>query len=139
MSELKLQTSTELNEYPALKQSIVYLNEKQTAKVLRALQFATKAHQGQMRASGEAYITHPAAVATILGQLKMDHQCIMAGLLHDVIEDTSYDYQDIESTFDSEIADMVEGVTKIDRMPAKSKKENQAENFLKMLILENLG
>ena len=134
MSELKLQTSTELNEYPALKQSIVYLNEKQTGKVLRALQFATKAHQGQMRASGEAYITHPAAVATILGQLKMDHQCIMAGLLHDVIEDTSYDYQDIESTFDSEIADMVEGVRKIDRMPAKSKKENQAENFLKMLI-----
>lgn len=134
MSELKIQTSTGLDEYPALKQSIVYLSGKQTSKVSRALQFATKAHQGQIRASGEAYIMHPAAVATILGQLKMDHQCIVAGLLHDVIEDTSYDYHDIEKAFDTEIADMVEGVTKIDRMPAKSKKENQAENFLKMLM-----
>ena len=98
------------------------------------MRFSTKAHEGQKRFSGESYITHPVEVANILAELKMDHKCVIAGLLHDVIEDTEHDYQDIEKHFDDEIADMVDGLTKIERMPAKSKKENQAENFLKMIM-----
>jgi guanosine-3',5'-bis(diphosphate) 3'-pyrophosphohydrolase len=123
-----------LEKYPSLVQQLTYLDEASVAKIEKALVFATHAHEGQMRLSGEPYITHPVAVAVILAELKMDYRCVSAGLLHDVIEDTPYDYADIEKQFDKEIASMVEGLTKIERMPAKSRRENQAENFLKMIM-----
>lgn len=123
-----------LEKYPSFVQQLTYLDESGIAKIEKALLFATQAHEGQMRLSGEPYITHPVAVAEILAELKMDYRCISAGLLHDVIEDTDYDYVDIEKQFDKEIAGMVEGLTKIERMPAKSRRENQAENFLKMIM-----
>lgn len=124
----------ELEQYPELKSNSGYLDESALQKIEKALVFATKAHAGQERFSGEAFITHPVAVANILAELKMDYKCIIAGLLHDVIEDTDNDYNDIERVFDKEIANMVDGLTKIERMPAKSRKENQAENFLKMIM-----
>ena len=127
-------SQTDLEQYPVLKNNLTYLREDDVAKIIKALRFSTKAHEGQKRFSGESYITHPVEVDNILAELKMDHKCVIAGLLHDVIEDTEHDYQDIEKHFDDEIADMVDGLTKIERMPAKSKKENQAENFLKMIM-----
>ena len=134
MVDSAISSETHLDQHPTLKSNLAYLSESKIIKVKQALQFAANAHQGQLRLSGASYITHPIEVANILSELKMDHKCIMAGLLHDVIEDTTRDYDDIEQTFDTEIADMVDGLTKIERMPAKSKKENQAENFLKMIM-----
>jgi guanosine-3',5'-bis(diphosphate) 3'-pyrophosphohydrolase len=134
MVDSAISSETHLDQHPTLKSNLAYLSESKIIKIKQALQFAANAHQGQLRLSGASYITHPIEVANILSELKMDHKCIMAGLLHDVIEDTTRDYDDIEQTFDTEIADMVDGLTKIERMPAKSKKENQAENFLKMIM-----
>ncbi|MEC8882331.1 MAG: bifunctional (p)ppGpp synthetase/guanosine-3',5'-bis(diphosphate) 3'-pyrophosphohydrolase [Pseudomonadota bacterium] len=124
----------ELEEQPSLKNKLTYINSEMLVKIDSALGFAVRAHAGQMRFSGEPYITHPIAVATILAELKMDYKCVIAGLLHDVIEDTEFGYSEVEKRFDKEVADMVDAVTKIEKMPAKSRKENQAENFLKMLM-----
>ena len=134
MVDSAISSEIHLDQHPILKNNLAYLSESKIIKIKQALQFAASAHQGQLRSSGASYITHPIEVANILSELKMDHKCIMAGLLHDVIEDTTRDYDDIEQAFDTEIADMVDGLTKIERMPAKSKKENQAENFLKMIM-----
>ena len=125
---------SEVSQYPSLKNTLTYVSEESLVEVERALVFATEAHYGQTRFSGEAYIIHPIAVATILAELKMDYKCVVAGLLHDVIEDTRFDYADIEKRFDKEIAIMVDAVTKIEKMPTKTRRESQAENFLKMLM-----
>ncbi|NLZ93031.1 MAG: bifunctional (p)ppGpp synthetase/guanosine-3',5'-bis(diphosphate) 3'-pyrophosphohydrolase [Firmicutes bacterium] len=100
----------------------------------KAYQFAVTAHQGQKRFSGELYITHPLGVATILAELELDIDTIVAGLLHDVVEDTEVTLEEIESEFGPEIALLVDGVTKLSKLEYKSKEERQAENLRKMFM-----
>ena len=102
--------------------------------VNKAFNFAYEAHKEQKRESGEPYIIHPIDVAVILAELGMDTSTIVAGLLHDVIEDTDYSYDDIKNIFSEEVANLVSGVTKITKMEYKSKEEQQADNFRKMLL-----
>lgn len=102
--------------------------------VNKAFNLAFEAHKEQKRDSGEPYIIHPIEVATILAELGMDTGTIVAGLLHDVIEDTEYTYDDIKKIFGEEVANLVSGVTKITKMEYKSKEEQQADNFRKMLL-----
>ena len=100
----------------------------------KAYQFAEMAHRNQLRNSGEDYILHPLEVAQILVELEMDEATIAASLLHDVVEDTSYTIADIEKEFGSEIALLVDGVTKLGRIEYKSKVEQQVENLRKMFL-----
>ncbi len=100
----------------------------------RAFAFASEAHVGQKRNSGQPYITHPVSVAYILASLKMDMDVIVAGLLHDTVEDTGITLEDIEKNFGSEVAQLVDGVTKLSRLEYRSKEERQVENLRKMLL-----
>ena len=110
-----------------------YLESSQIDQVLKAYNFASDAHTGQTRKSGEPYITHPLAVANILADMHMDHQCLMAALLHDVIEDTGVPKHTIGQEFDDQVADLVDGVSKLSTM-FESRAEAQAENFQKMTL-----
>ncbi|AOY78380.1 RelA/SpoT family protein [Clostridium formicaceticum] len=102
--------------------------------IIKAYNFAESSHAGQFRRSGERYFIHPVEVAKILVELQMDSTTIAAGLLHDVIEDTSYGYEKIKDEFGEEIAELVDGVTKLTRLSFESKEERQAENLRKMFI-----
>ncbi|MCT4509888.1 MAG: bifunctional (p)ppGpp synthetase/guanosine-3',5'-bis(diphosphate) 3'-pyrophosphohydrolase [Tepidibacter sp.] len=102
--------------------------------IIKAYNFAENAHEGQYRKSGEKYFIHPVEVAYILADLEMDIYTIAAGLMHDVVEDTHYTYEDIAKKFGREIADLVEGVTKLGQIEYKSKEETQAENLRKMFM-----
>jgi GTP diphosphokinase / guanosine-3',5'-bis(diphosphate) 3'-diphosphatase len=100
----------------------------------RVYEVADRAHDGQRRASGESYIEHPLAVAGILAELEMDRQTIAAALLHDVVEDTSITSEQVSAEFGDEIASLVEGVTKLTRIPYQSKEDAQVENLRKMFM-----
>ena len=100
----------------------------------KAYVYSAKVHTGQKRASGEPYLTHPMEVAGILVEMKMDVPSIATGMLHDTIEDTLATYDEISQIFGPEIADLVEGVTKLSKVKFKSKEARQAENFRKMLM-----
>ncbi|MHB8442342.1 MAG: RelA/SpoT family protein, partial [Candidatus Tyrphobacter sp.] len=100
----------------------------------RVYETADLAHEGQHRASGESYIAHPLAVAVILADLEMDRQTIAAALLHDVVEDTSVTSEQVAAAFGEEIAQLVEGVTKLTRIPYQSKEDAQVENLRKMFM-----
>ena len=102
--------------------------------LMRVYELADHAHEGQRRASGESYIEHPIAVAGILADLEMDRQTIAAALLHDVVEDTSVTTEEVAAQFGEEIASLVEGVTKLTRIPYQSKEEAQVENLRKMFM-----
>ncbi|MCF0147695.1 MAG: bifunctional (p)ppGpp synthetase/guanosine-3',5'-bis(diphosphate) 3'-pyrophosphohydrolase [Clostridium sp.] len=102
--------------------------------IKKAYDLACDAHKSQKRESGEPYITHPIDVAIILAEMGMDTSTIAAGLLHDVIEDTDYTYDDIKNIFNQEIADLVQGVTKLGKIEYKTKEEQQADNVRKMLL-----
>ncbi len=102
--------------------------------ILRAYQLAEKAHAGQCRESGAPYVSHPVAVAYILVELGMDTECICAALLHDVVEDTDYTLEQIEKEFGNDVALLVDGVTKLGKVPLSTKEEQQAENVRKMLL-----
>ncbi len=102
--------------------------------VRQAFSFARTAHTGQIRASGEEYIFHPLGVAKILAELQIDAMTISAALLHDVVEDTAVSLEDLEKIFGKEIAMLVDGVTKLNRIEYKSKEEQQLENFRKMFL-----
>jgi guanosine-3',5'-bis(diphosphate) 3'-pyrophosphohydrolase len=111
-----------------------YLPAPDVALVSRAFEFSETAHRGQFRKSGEPYITHPLAVASILSQWRLDAQGLAAALLHDVMEDTSVTKSEIESTFGKPVADMVDGVSKLDQIEFNSREDAQAESFRKMLL-----
>ena len=102
--------------------------------IRRAYIFSAKEHKGQVRASGEPYLTHPLEVANILAEMKMDAVTVSVGLLHDVVEDTLTILEKIEEIFGPEVAHIVDGVTKISQIQFTSKEEKQAENFRKMLL-----
>lgn len=109
-------------------------NNVDTNIIKKAYDLASDAHKNQKRESGEPYVTHPIDVAVILAEMGMDTSTIAAGLLHDVIEDTEYTYDDIKNIFNEEIANLVQGVTKLGKIQYKTKEEQQADNVRKMLL-----
>ena len=111
-----------------------YLPPDQVELVQEAYDFAFEAHDGQRRRSGEPYITHPVAVADLLADLKLDAQTMMAAILHDVMEDTPNTKDEITSRFGSDVAELVDGVSKLDQIQFRSRAEAQAESFRKMLL-----
>ena len=111
-----------------------YLPPAEVERVQDAYDFAFEAHQGQRRRSGEPYITHPVAVADLLADLRLDPQTLIAAILHDVIEDTPTLKEEINRRFGQEVADLVDGVSKLDQIQFKSREEAQAESFRKMLL-----
>jgi GTP diphosphokinase / guanosine-3',5'-bis(diphosphate) 3'-diphosphatase len=111
-----------------------YLDQSQINDCLKAYEFGAAAHAGQFRKSGEAYICHPVAVAISLAELRMDANGIMAAILHDVIEDTVITKKDLVNQFSEEVAELVDGVTKLTKIDTKSHAETQAENVRKMFL-----
>ena len=118
-----------------LRQSVAgYLKPADLSRLEEAYHFSDAAHQGQLRKSGEPYISHPVAVAEILSQWQLDAQTLCAALLHDVVEDTAVSTDDISKRFGKPVADLVDGVSKLDRIEFQSQQDAQAENFRKMLL-----
>jgi (p)ppGpp synthetase, RelA/SpoT family len=118
----------------ALKDQLGYLPASQLERVLRAFQVGAQAHEGQTRKSGEPYITHPVAVAGILAELGMDAETIIAAILHDTLEDTALSRSALAGEFGETVAELVDGVTKLDKMRFGSRQEADAESFRKMLL-----
>ena len=118
-----------------LRQSVAgYLKPADLSRLEEAYHFSDAAHQGQLRKSGEPYISHPVAVAEILSHWQLDAQTLCAALLHDTVEDTEVSTDDISKRFGKPVADLVDGVSKLDRIEFQSQQEAQAENFRKMLL-----
>ena len=111
-----------------------YAQDADIQTIINAYIFAAQAHNGQTRKSGEAYLTHPLAVAMILAEMKMDVDTIATGLLHDTMEDCMVSHEEITQNFGVEVANLVDGVTKIGKLHFRSKQEEQAENFRKMVL-----
>ncbi|MGB0466970.1 MAG: RelA/SpoT family protein [Pontibacterium sp.] len=111
-----------------------YLDPVQVQQVRRAYFYAEQAHDGQRRKSGEPYVTHPLAAASILATMHMDHQSLMAAMLHDVIEDTEVTYEGVRSQFGESVVDIVDGVSKLTHLEFETKAEAQASNFQKMVL-----
>jgi guanosine-3',5'-bis(diphosphate) 3'-pyrophosphohydrolase len=118
----------------ALKERVSYLPEAQVERVLRAYEIGAQAHEGQERKSGEPYITHPVAVAGILAELGLDAETIIAAILHDTLEDTALSRTELAGEFGEAVAELVDGVTKLDKMRFSSRQEADAESFRKMLL-----
>jgi len=119
---------------PLLKKLRLYASEEDINLVIRAYEVAEQAHRGQVRATGEDYIAHTVAVANILADLRLDVPTIAAALLHDVVEDTDLTLQELEAEFGSEIADLVEGVTKLTKLTRKGIRSARAENMRKLFL-----
>ena len=117
-----------------LEEASVYLRHKDVEHIRQAVEFGRIAHQGQTRRSGEPYITHPIAVARILTSLHLDAQAIMAAVLHDVMEDTPVAKEEVSERFGKQVADMVDGLSKLNKIEFETKEDAQAENFRKMLL-----
>ncbi|MGX3066784.1 bifunctional GTP diphosphokinase/guanosine-3',5'-bis pyrophosphate 3'-pyrophosphohydrolase [Ursidibacter arcticus] len=111
-----------------------YLPAEQIERVKRAFVVARDAHEGQFRSSGEPYITHPVAVACIIAEMKLDHEAVIAALLHDVIEDTPYTEEQLAEEFGASVAEIVQGVSKLDKLKFRTRQEAQVENFRKMIL-----
>ncbi len=111
-----------------------YLSHEKINRVKRAYYFAQQAHEGQYRRSGEPYIIHPLAVANILADMHMDHQSLMAAMLHDVLEDTPVTKEHLVAQFGQGVAEIVDGVSKLTFLHFETKQEEQAENFQKMIL-----
>ena len=111
-----------------------YMNEEQVRLVNKAYVLGSEAHKGQRRLSGEDYICHPVSVALILSKMKMDADCIIAAILHDVVEDTNTTVEKLESLFNADVAALVNAVTKLTQIDFKSREEAQAENMRKMFL-----
>ncbi len=124
-----------LPQYQKLKEQVsAYLPADQIAKIDKAYDIARNAHEGQMRAGGEPYITHPVAVACTLAEYHLDYEAIMAGLLHDVVEDTPITKTQILELFGQTVANLVAGVTKLDKLQFSNYKEAQVANLRKMVM-----
>ena len=119
---------------PLKELSSTYLSKVQVDLLKHAYVVARDAHDGQMRSSGDPYITHPVAVAINLANMNLDHETLMAALLHDVIEDTSVTKDELAELFGHTVAELVEGVSKLDKLKFDNKEEMQAENFRKMVL-----
>jgi guanosine-3',5'-bis(diphosphate) 3'-pyrophosphohydrolase len=117
-----------------LGQAETYLPPEQVERIRQAAEFGAEAHQGQKRLSGEPYISHPLAAAQILADLHLDADTIVGAILHDVIEDTPTPKDEIATRFGKDVAEIVDGVTKLDQIKFKSREEAQAESFRKMLL-----
>ena len=111
-----------------------YLEPKQIEQVNKAYEFANKAHSGQYRTSGDPYVSHPIAVANILSSFHMDEDSLSAAMLHDVIEDCGIPKKVIEQEFNKNVANLVDGVSKLDQLSTTSRTEANAENFQKMIL-----
>ena len=117
-----------------LRPHLSYLKPSDIGRIEEAYQFSDSAHQGQFRQSGDPYISHPLAVAEIIAQWQLDAQAVMAALLHDVMEDTSVSKDQLAEQFGKPVADLVDGLSKLDRIEFQSQQDAQAENFRKMLL-----
>ncbi|HKC54180.1 MAG TPA: bifunctional (p)ppGpp synthetase/guanosine-3',5'-bis(diphosphate) 3'-pyrophosphohydrolase [Burkholderiales bacterium] len=117
-----------------LRRHLGYLKPSDIARIEEAYQFSDAAHQGQFRLSGHPYISHPIAVAEIVADWQLDAQAVMAALLHDVMEDTEISKEQITERFGKPVAELVDGLSKLDRIEFQSQAEAQAENFRKMLL-----
>lgn len=120
--------------FAALTDSLDYLDSAQVELVRQAYRFADEAHLGQLRNSGEPYITHPIAVAAQCATWKLDAQALMAALLHDAMEDCGVTKSDLIERFGAPVAELVDGLTKLDKLQFDTREENQAESFRKMLL-----
>ncbi len=120
--------------FAALTASLDYLDAASIEHVRQAYRFADEAHLGQLRSNGEPYITHPIAVAAQCAQWRLDAQALMAALLHDVIEDCGVSKPELIERFGAPVAELVDGLTKLDRLHFNTREENQAESFRKMLL-----
>ena len=123
-----------LNEQQLINKIKVYNNFIDVDKLKKAYEFAESAHATQKRHSGDPYISHPIAVANILAELRLDGPTITTALLHDTIEDTNITYQDVENKFGKEIADLVDGVTKLSKLENQGKEITLGENFRKLIL-----
>jgi len=117
-----------------IKEVADYLKPQDVEHIRAAIEFSRIAHQGQTRQSGDPYVTHPIAVARILAPLRLDTQSIIAALLHDVVEDTEITSEQIAEKFGKPVADLVEGLSKLERVHFETREDAQAENFRKMLL-----
>jgi len=117
-----------------LEKTRLYLSEEAVEKIRIAFEFGDLAHEGQTRKAGGAYIWHPVAVAEILAGMKLDQESLIAAILHDVVEDTSYTKADIAERFGDSVAELVDGVTKLGKLKLQTPQEAQAENFRKMML-----
>ena len=120
--------------FATLIKGLDYLNADQIELIRKAYRFADQAHLGQKRSSGEPYITHPIAVATQCAEWKLDTQALMAALLHDSMEDCGVSKLDLIENFGSSVAELVDGLTKLDKLQFTTREEGQAESFRKMLL-----
>ena len=120
--------------FAALTDSLDYLDATSIEQVRQAYRFADEAHLGQLRNSGEPYITHPIAVAAQCAAWKLDAQALMAALLHDAMEDCGVTKADLIDRFGAPVAELVDGLTKLDKLQFNTREENQAESFRKMLL-----
>src|ERR1700712_143551 len=120
--------------FATLTHKLEYLDPADIKRVREAYRFADEAHLGQFRASGEPYITHPIAVAGLCAEWKLDAQAIMAALMHDAMEDCGITKIELIERFGSPVADLVDGLTKLDRLQFSTREESQAESFRKMLL-----
>ena len=111
-----------------------YLNSKQVEQIYKAYEFANNAHSGQFRKSGDPYVSHPIAVANILSAFQMDEDSLSAAMLHDVIEDCGVPKRVLEKEFNKNVANLVDGVSKLDKLDITSRTEEHAENFQKMVL-----
>jgi GTP pyrophosphokinase len=125
---------TQLDAEALIQEVSAYLKPEDVDAIKSALKFSAEAHRGQLRESGDPYVSHPIAVARILTPLHLDTQAIVAALLHDVVEDTAIHIEDVALKFGKPVAEMVEGLSKLDKLQFETREDAQAENFRKMLM-----
>lgn len=124
-----------IEQYNRLLKKLDYIGKDLNLELIdKAYHFAMEAHKGQKRSSGDPFVTHPLEVAIILADMEMDVTTIAAGILHDIVEDTNLTYEETLKHFGQEVADLVDGVTKLTKLPYTTKQEVQAENFRKMFL-----
>ena len=117
-----------------LEKLVSYLQDKDKETILSAINFSELAHRNQTRKSGDPYIIHPIEVAKILTSIKLDASAIAAGLLHDTIEDTNTNIEDISNSFGDQISELVQGLTKISKFSLKINKQKLGENYRKLIL-----